>query len=77
MRQIHETVTVTLLNNVPATIVWRGTLHTVIAMLDSWSSRRAWWNNDEYRHYMLLHTTTAVLEVYRIHSTWILSRIAD
>jgi hypothetical protein len=77
MRLILEPVHVILYLGIPQLIRWHNTQHTVVEVLDSWSSRRLWWSSDEYRRYFLLRTTHTVMEVYSHNQRWILSRIAD
>jgi hypothetical protein len=77
MRLIHEPITVTHHHGIPQHLVWRNTAHTVLDILDSWSSRRQWWTHDEARRYLLVRTNAAVMEIYSTHNRWMLSRIAD
>ncbi|MBN9398717.1 MAG: hypothetical protein J0I17_00940 ['Candidatus Kapabacteria' thiocyanatum] len=51
------------------------------SILDRWTSRTAWWasedGTDDHRYYLLLETSTIVMEVFRTRHGWMLSRLYD
>ena len=78
MKLLLEPIDVGCRNNTPYVICWRGGAYDVESVLDSWSSRGPWWGKDELRDYILLMTTSGVMETYRsnLHG-WMLSRMFD
>lgn len=78
MKLLLEPIDVSLDNNLPQVICWRGGTYPVERILDNWSSRGPWWGCDEFRSYLLLMTTNGVMEIFHSSiSGWTLSRIFD
>ncbi|HLP29684.1 MAG TPA: hypothetical protein VK147_13690 [Candidatus Didemnitutus sp.] len=78
MKLLLEPIDVGCRNNTPYVVCWRGGAYDVERVLDAWSSRGPWWGIDEVRDYILLETTSGVMEVYKSgQNSWILSRIFD
>ena len=78
MKSIHEPMDVAQQHQTPYMVCWRGGTYAVERIIDSWTSRGPWWGNDETRGYMLLITSSGVMEIY--HSNicgWMLSRMYD
>jgi len=77
MKLFLDQIDVQCKNNIPTLVCWRGGVYPVEHILETWTSRTAWWSADEAREYMLLETTNGVMEVYRSANGWILSRLFD
>lgn len=65
----------------PIAVYWRGGIYHVSSILDRWTSRTGWWTSedgmDDHRYYLLLETSTIVMEVFRTRRGWMLSRLYD
>jgi hypothetical protein len=78
MKLLLEPIDVGCKDDVPYVICWRGGAYDVERVLDVWWARGPWWEADERRDYLLLETTSGVMEVFRsTHQGWTLSRIFD
>ncbi len=78
MKLLMEPIDVSLTRNLPSIICWRGGTYDVEKVIDTWSSRGPWWGRDERRRYLLLMTTSGVMEIFHSNlSGWMLSRIFD
>ena len=78
MKFLLEPIDVAQRNGLPTIICWRGGAYDVEQVLDRWSARGPWWGSDEQRRYLLLITTSGVMEIFHNSlSGWMLSRIFD
>jgi len=78
MKLLMEPIDVSFTRNLPSIICWRGGTYDVEKVIDAWSSRGPWWGRDEMRSYLLLMTTSGVMEIFHSNlSGWMLSRIFD
>jgi hypothetical protein len=78
MKLIQESIDVAYREMRPYMICWRSGTYTIEQIIDTWNSRGPWWGKDEQRGYILLITSSGVMEIY--HSNiqgWMLSRMYD
>lgn len=72
-----EPIDVHIQQHQPVVVCWRGKLYEVECILETWSSRRAWWGQEDSRTYYLMMTNRGVIEIYSGNSGWMLSRMWD
>lgn len=81
MRLCMEEIDVSCEGTRPIAVHWRGGVYHVSSILDHWTSRTSWWTSedgaDDHRYYLLLETSTIVMEVFRTRQGWMLSRLYD
>ena len=83
MKLYMEPITVTLRDEIPRCIEWRGSPYMVVSMIDEWVASGEWWGRAYQRYYLLLETDRGILEVFRSDprntgaSEWHLSRMYD
>lgn len=77
MKLYLDQIDVQCSNNVPTLICWRGGVYAVDRVLETWTSRTAWWSAEDVREYMVVETSNGVMEVYRTAAGWTLSRLFD
>lgn len=78
MKQVLEPIDVAQRHSAPYIIHWRGGAYPVESIIDTWSTRGKWWSDDETRNYIVLMTSSGVMEIYQsnLHG-WVLSRLYD
>jgi hypothetical protein len=72
-----EPIDVHTQQELPITVCWRGRLFDVERILETWSSRHAWWGREDIRTYYLMMTSRGVIEIYSGTDGWMLSRVWD
>lgn len=78
MKLLLEPIDVGCRAGIPYIVCWRGGAYDVERVIDTWSTRGPWWGTDERRTYLLLETTSGVMEIYRSYlQGWVLSRLFD
>ena len=77
MKAYREPIEVTPSRGRPITICWRHRTYRVEKILDFWIAQNKWWDREEKRIYLLLQTDHSTMEVYRVGSSWTLSRLVD
>ncbi|MBM4178587.1 MAG: hypothetical protein FJ211_04555 [Ignavibacteria bacterium] len=78
MKLILESIDVAQHQSTPSIICWRGGTYSVESVIDVWSTRGRWWSEDETRNYIVLMTSSGVMEIYKSNlQGWVLSRMYD
>ncbi len=70
-----ESIDVQLAGTAPTAVCWRGGVYPVQQVIDTWWSAGPWWEDSEERTYLLIETTSGVMEIFRSSTRgWMLAR---